>query len=87
MPALWEHYSDQELGLVRGQVQGSIPPARFGEWMEIMLPAMNLDERVGMLGGMKANAPPPVFAAVSAIAARVLGTTNWDALRAQLGTR
>jgi hypothetical protein len=85
MQALWERYPDAELGGVRGRLQASIPPARFGEWMEIMLPAMNHDERTGMFLGMKANAPPHVFDAVAAVAARVLGTAKWDALRQQLG--
>jgi hypothetical protein len=84
MPALWARYSDPELGALRGRLQGSIPPARFVEWMEIILPAMNLDERAGMLGEMKAHAPPPVFDAVSGVAGRVLGTAGWDALRARL---
>jgi hypothetical protein len=84
MPALWAHFSDAELGELRGRIQGSIPPARFLEWMELMLPAINLEERTGMLGGMKANAPPPVFEAASAVAARVLGTAAWDVLRARL---
>jgi hypothetical protein len=84
MPALWARYTDAELGAVRGRIQGAIPPARFTEWMELMLPAMNLDERAGMLGGMRANAPPPVFEAASAVAARVLGTARWNALRARL---
>lgn len=85
LPALWQRYPDSELAMVRGQLQASIPPPRFGEWMEIMLPAMNTDERVGMLGGMKAHAPPHVFDAVAAVAARVLGTASWDALQARLG--
>lgn len=84
MPALWAHYSDDELGAIRGRVQGAIPPARFADWMELMLPAMNLDERAGMLGGMKAHAPPPVFETAAAVAARVLGTAGWDAVRARL---
>ncbi len=85
LPALWARYSDDELAAVRGRVQGSIPPARFMEWMELMLPALNLDERAGMLGGMKAAAPPPVFEAASAVAARVLGTARWSAVQARLG--
>ena len=84
MPALLERYSDAELNAVRGRVQASIPLPRFQEWLAIMLPALNFDERLGMLAGMKAAAPPPVFEAASNVAARVLGTTQWDALRAQL---
>jgi hypothetical protein len=84
LPAMWARYSDAELGAIRGRIQASIPPQRFAEWMEILLPAMNVDERAGMLGGMKAHAPAPVFEAVSSVAARVLGGASWEALRARL---
>jgi hypothetical protein len=69
---------------LRGRLQGSIPPARFGEWLEILLPALNHDERTGVLKGIKAAAPPPAFAAATAIASRVLGPAAWSAVREQL---
>jgi hypothetical protein len=84
MPALWARYSDAELMAIRGRLQGSIPLPRFQEWLEIMFPALNFDERLGMLAGMKTGAPPPVFEAATNVAARVLGNAAWDALRAQL---
>jgi hypothetical protein len=83
--ALWSKYSDPELAAIRGRLQASIPPARFGEWLEIMLPAINLDERAGMLGGMKANAPPPAFAMALEIASRVLGSAGIEAVRSRIG--
>jgi hypothetical protein len=82
--ALWAQYSDAELMELRGRLQGSIPPARFGEWLEIMLPALNLDERTAMLRGIKQAAPAPAFAAATAIASRVLGTSGWNAVREQI---
>jgi hypothetical protein len=82
--ALWAHYSDAELMALRGRLQGSIPPARFGEWLEIILPALNFEERTGMLRGIKAGAPAPAFAAATAIASRVLGSAGWNAVREQL---
>ena len=86
LDAFWAHFTDEELMALRGRVQGSIPPPRFGEWLEIMLPAMNLDERAAMLGGMKKAAPPPAFASAVEIATRVLGQSGWSAIktRAQL---
>ncbi len=83
--ALWARFSDPELAEIRGRLQASIPPARFGEWLEIILPAINLDERAGMLGGIKANAPPPAFAMAIEIAARVLGSSGVEAVRARIG--
>jgi hypothetical protein len=82
--ALWALYSDAELMELRGRLQSSIPPARFGEWLEIMLPALNLAERTAMLRGIKLGAPAPAFAAASAIASRVLGASGWNAVREQI---
>jgi hypothetical protein len=85
--AFWATCTDEELGALRGRIQGSIAPARFGEWLEIMLPAMNVDERSGMLRGMKLGAPEPAFRAAAEIASRVLGPSAWAVVRerAQLG--
>lgn len=81
--AFWLHCSDDELHALRARIQASMSPARFGEWLEIMLPAMNLNERAGMLSGMKSGAPEPAFHAACAIAARVLGQSGWAAIRAR----
>jgi hypothetical protein len=48
-----------------------------------MLPAMNVEERAGMLGGMKAGAPPPAFRAAVDVAKRVLGQSAWSAVSAR----
>jgi len=80
---LWAHRTDEELAGIRGAIQGSIPPERFGEYLAIMLPNMNFHELTGMLGGMKAMAPPPVFEMVSGIARATLGD-RWAAIEAAL---
>jgi hypothetical protein len=81
--AFWEHCTDDEIRGLHGKIQGTIPPARFGEWLEIMLPAMNLDERAEMLGGIKMGAPEPAFRAACDVAARVLGQGAFAAVRAR----
>jgi hypothetical protein len=85
--ALWKHFTDGELMALRGRLQASISPARFAQWLEIMLPAINFDERAALLRDIKASAPEPAFAAAAAVAARVLGSSGWAALRARLDTR
>jgi len=82
--ALWAKYTDAELTGLRARLQDSIPISRFIEWLEILLPAMNIDERTAMLQALKANAPEPTFTAVTGVASRVLGTAGWDAVREQL---
>jgi hypothetical protein len=74
---LWAHYTDDELADIRGRLQGSIPPPRFAEWFALMVPAMNLQERIGVLTGMKLNAPPPVFEAMSGVAKEAIGEEAW----------
>ena len=77
---LWEHKSDPELVEVRTALQGSIPPERFGQWFTHMVPAMNWQERVGVLSGMKMHAPPHVFDAMSGVARQAIGDDAWAAL-------
>lgn len=79
--ALWQTFSDEELRELQGRLQASIPPPRFAEWMGIMLPALNVQERVGMLSGMKAGAPPEVFQAVMALGREFVGEP-WSAVEA-----
>ena len=82
--ALWAKYSDEELVQIRTELQGSIPPPRFAQWFARMVPAMNLQERVGVLTGMKMNAPPPVFEAMSGVAKEAIGADAWAEVEAAL---
>ena len=40
----------------------SIPPDEMADALAVMLPAMNIDDRAELLGGMQAGAPAEVFA-------------------------
>ncbi|MDR7272848.1 hypothetical protein J2X20_005533 [Pelomonas saccharophila] len=50
-----------------------------------MLPALAPAERLGLLAGMKANAPAPVFGVVLALARERLNDDDWGALARGLG--
>jgi hypothetical protein len=70
---------------VHQRIVGSIPPDVMARSLAFMLPAMNVDDRTDLLGGMKAGAPPEVFAGVWSLAGSVLGPVDTAALAARLG--
>ena len=53
--------------------------------LAFMLPAMNVDDRTELLGGMQAGAPPEVFAGVWSLVGSVLDPADTKALAARLG--
>ena len=67
---LWDHFDDAELGAMEGAIKSSLPPEKVIVFMRLMIPAINAEERAGMLGGMKAHAPREAFEAVMELAAR-----------------
>lgn len=71
---------EQEQALI-----ASIPPSDMGRSLALMLPAMNLDDRTEMLGGMQQGAPAEVFAGVWALGQSVLQPADVTALGRRLG--
>jgi hypothetical protein len=52
--------------------------------LAIMIPAMNVDDRAEMLGGMKREAPPEAFAAVWGLTRSILPAPEFRILSARL---
>lgn len=69
-PLLCAQFSDAELIALEMRIVASLAPEDNIAFMRIMLPAMNPSERIGLLRGMKAGAPPEAYAAVIELAAR-----------------
>ncbi len=80
MPALQKAHSDQELLVLSAEIRGSTPPQEMGIFLTAMIPAMNLEERVRMAGGMKANAPKEAFEGFCALTSEVLNKDDWAAI-------
>ncbi len=85
MPALAAVMDVEEVIAVDQAIVASIPPEMMATSLGIMLPAMNIDDRAEMLGGMQADAPPEVFAGVWALAGSMLTPEDHRALGARLG--
>ena len=63
----------------------SIPPQEMAEALALMLPAMNVDDRTELLGGMRADAPAEAFAGVWGLAGSLLTPADMAALGVRLG--
>jgi hypothetical protein len=71
---------------IEGRILSGLPPELMMGFMNMMIPAMNPDERVGLLGMMKQGAPPEAFNAVLQVAARPnLSAADFQDLTQRLG--
>jgi hypothetical protein len=85
MPALETAIGVESTIAIHQAIVGSIPPDQMAQSLGIMLPAMNVDERAGLLAGIQASAPAPVFEGVFGLAGSVLSPADHAALAARLG--
>ena len=85
MPALEAAIGADAVFELHQAIVSSIPPDEMARSLALMLPAMNVDDRTELLGGMKAGAPPEVFAGVWSLAGSVLATGDVAVLSRRLG--
>jgi hypothetical protein len=72
MPALEQAIGVEAVIGIHGAILGSIPPDVLMRSLALMLPAMNIEDRTELLGGMRSSAPPEAFEAVLGLAQSVL---------------
>jgi len=75
----------EEILAMHQAIVGSIPPEEMAKSLALMLPAMNVDDRTEMLGGIQLAAPAEVFEPVWGLARSVLTTSDGNALARRLG--
>ncbi|MDH5673837.1 MAG: hemerythrin domain-containing protein [Myxococcales bacterium] len=85
MPALQAVFSDEELMAVSVELRGSVAPERMAEFMSVMIPALNVEERSQLFAGLKAGAPPEVLQGMCALAADVLDPDAWSQVQSRVG--
>jgi hypothetical protein len=85
MPALAAVVGVDELVAIDQAIVASIPPEKIAIGLGAMIPAMNVEDRVELLGGMQAGAPPEVFSGIWALTGSVLEPADLAALGARLG--
>lgn len=77
---LRELYDDAELAAIHDRLVASLPPEEHAVAMRWMMAAVTHGERLGMLGAMREQAPPPVFDGVVSICRDVLAPRDWAKL-------
>jgi hypothetical protein len=87
MPALLDALGVEGAVGIHQTIVSSIPPEVMAKTLALMIPAMNIDERVEMLGGMQASAPPEVFEGIRGLVTSVLTPGDSNALARRLGLR
>jgi hypothetical protein len=85
MPALQQAVGVEAVGAIHGAILSSIPPEEMGRSLALMIPAMNIDDRAELLGGMRAGAPAEVFTGVWGLAQSVLDPADAVDLAQRLG--
>ncbi len=85
MPALEAAIGFEAVLGLHTAIVSSIPPDEMASSLAVMLPAMDVDDRTELLGGMRASAPAEAFEGVWALAGTVLTPGDHEALGARLG--
>jgi len=85
MPALEAAVGLDAVVGIHQSILSAIPPQDMAKSLALMLPAMNIDGRAELLGGMRAGAPAEVFDGVWSLAGSVLDPTDLCALAGRLG--
>lgn len=84
MQRLPELLGVEEIAAMHGAIVGSIPPDEMARSLAFMLPAMNIDDRAELLGGIRLAAPPEAFDATMGLARSVLRPSDVAALADRL---
>jgi hypothetical protein len=84
MPALEAAVGVAQVGAIHESILSAIPPDAMARSLALMLPAMNVDDRAEMLGGMRDGAPAEVFDGVWSLAGSVLALADHAALARRL---
>jgi len=85
VPAMREHYTDDQMRAMQGAIIGSLPPERLAAYARWMLPSLSLTELSAMLVGVKQGAPPQVFQLVTGVGAAYVDPIRWAAVRERVG--
>jgi len=86
VPVMWEHFTDAQLRAMRAQFYNAIPLPLFETWMRWTLPALNVNELVVLLSGMKTDPSPNRFPDAVRLAKETLRPERWTQVRDQVGS-
>lgn len=81
---LQNHFTDEELMQHRQAIMKRLAPDVLLLWLKYIIPAQRVDESIGMLSGLKANAPKAFFENVMDILKLEMGNEKYGELTKKL---
>ena len=84
MPALEATLGVPDVVGLHQAILAHIPPDEMAQGLAVMIPAMNIDDRAALLGGMRAGAPAEVFQGVWSLVGSVLDPADHQDLARRL---
>jgi hypothetical protein len=85
VPAMWKHFSDEQILAMQRKIVGSLTAERATQWNNWLFPSLNINELTGMFMALKKSAPAPVLQNMTRIAEEMLGKDRWVELKAKVG--
>ncbi|MCD9625703.1 hemerythrin domain-containing protein [Rhabdothermincola salaria] len=85
MPALEQAVGAEAVVAIHAAIVGPMPPEELMASLAVMVPAMNVEDRVELLTGMRESAPPEAFEAVLGLVRSVLEPAGARAVSRRLG--
>lgn len=86
-PVLWKLCTNEELAATFKTILASQKPDELRGNFEMMIPAMNLHERVEMIGAGRGSMPPEAFQGFLKLTEHLLSPEEWTALKSKLETK
>lgn len=83
---LQQHFTDEELIQHRQTIMKKLEPNTLMLWLKYIVPAQRIDESVGMLAGLKANAPQAFFTQVMETVRTEMEHERYNELEVRLAT-
>ncbi|MGP8158814.1 MAG: hemerythrin domain-containing protein [Thermoplasmata archaeon] len=85
VPAMKEHFTDDQMRAMQGAIMGAMPPERLANYLRWMLPSLSLGELTGMMVGVKHGAPPQFLQFVNGIGTANVEPARWALVRERVG--
>jgi hypothetical protein len=85
VPAMWKHFTDEQIIAMRMKVIRSLTPERSVQWNNWLFESLNVNELTDMFTELKKATPAPVFQNLTSMAEKALGEDRWAAVKAKAG--
>lgn len=85
-PALWKHFSDEQLEAMRSNIMGNLPPEQITIWIGGIFSSSEVNELAQMVFMMKASPmPPEAKEAIMNLARNKAGEGRWQTIQQRAG--